>query len=385
MDDRLQHEQSLLRNPVNQESIRALVDWHLERDNLVLARQYLHLLAGLCKTDAMVWLSLAVTCALGGEVEEGYRALSETIRLSLSMLENPEMHEGIKFCQALLFECRGNTAEALKMLYRSVELCDSKLEVQQIAHEAAASQGNFVKENEAFQCITALKERRMEALLKAALIKKDTGEFSDALALVDLISNESAPPPSVKLVAQILCLRGSIFVERKYNQHAEEMYKQALLLYPGFPIANRNLGCIYLRYRECVPSAVICFTRALEYNPFHHTSWYLLGRCYVAASQFVDAFNAYNQAIGIEPNDAAVWCSLGILYYSHGQNEEAESCTRRAVRLEPHMAEAWYNLGVLCEAAKNSREALLCYNKAKARGFRDALKSVGLTLVDVDL
>jgi len=77
------------------------------------------------------------------------------------------------------------------------------------------------------------------------------------------------------------------------------------------------------RYRETIPAAVQCFFKSVETNPSNHVAWYLLGRCYMATSQYSDACEAYNRAVNLNPNDPQVWCSLGVLYYAFGQYREA--------------------------------------------------------------
>ena len=60
------------------------------------------------------------------------------------------------------------------------------------------------------------------------------------------------------------------------------------------------------RYRETIPAAVQCFFKSVETNPSNHVAWYLLGRCYMATSQYADACEAYNRAVNLNPNDPQV-------------------------------------------------------------------------------
>ena len=372
------HEEVLRGSPAGSvASLQYLSSWHLERGNLVLARQYLGQLASLRKDDANVWLSFAVVCALAGEMEEGYRALTEVVRLT----DKPEEDERVKYCQGLLYECRGKNAEAQDMYYRGIDLCESLLEVEQNVHEEAAALGDFDSENAAFKRMSALKSVRVEILLRVALLKKDRGELSEAIIVTDLALRDAVAISS-SLRANLACTRGHIFSAQQQLLPAEMSYREALRLVPGHCTALELLGGVYLRYRECVPTAVSCFIQALDSNPFSHKAWYMLGRSYAAIGNHADAIEAYQRSLNIEPNEAETWCSLGILYYGHSQLAEAQGALRRALRLEPKMPEAWYNLGAICESEGQAREAHQCFLKARQLGLGDKLRLAGIALVD---
>jgi len=380
MSLREHHEEVLRSSPVcpsTVESLRYLVTWHTDRQNLIVARKYLAQLASFCRDDARVWLSFCVVCALAGEIEESHRSLVEVVRLT----EKPEEDVLIKYCQGLLYECRGKLSEALDMYYCGIEMSDVQHDSEQLLHEEAAALGDFDTENAAFKRMTLLKDAKIEFLIRVASVQKDRGELHEAVIVADLAARNSNMA-SPGLIANLACVRGSIFSAQQQILQAEMSYREALLAVPGHSVALERLGAVYLRYRECVPTAVGCFAEAIESNPLSYTSWYMIGRAYMAAGRYDDALEAYHRALSIEPNVAETWCSLGILYFSQAQRVEAQGAFRRALRLDPRLAEGWYNLGVLCETQGQAREAHQCFIKSRQFGLGERLISAGVELVD---
>ena len=132
------------------------------------------------------------------------------------------------------------------------------------------------------------------------------------------------------------------------------------------------------RYRETIPAAVQCFFKAVDTNPANHVAWYLLGRCYMATSQYSDACEAYNRAVNLNPNDPQIWCSLGVLYYAFGQYREALGMLSRALKIDPTMSDAWYNVGALYDMCDQPEDAQQAYAKAKEHGLADRFSKAGL-------
>ena len=361
--------------PQNRESLHYLALWHLERNNFGLARQYFAGLVVIQCNDPSVWLSFAIVCAIDGEIHEAHQALAEVAKL----VPKPEEDLRIKFCQGLLCERRHKHKEAMDLYYHSIEQCELKQGQEEGRIEEAVAAGEVDSENAAIKREAFYRELKLEILLRVALVKKDRGESGDAIVILDLIARES-PPPSRELRANALCLRGVMAEMQSNYSHAQRLYAEVIELVPQHSTALERLGRVYLRYRECIPSAVSCFFRAIESNPCSSVSWYLLGRCYTATAQYTEAREAYSRAINIDPNDAQVWCSLGILYYAHGQYDESEGLFERALRVDPTMAEAWYNLGALCSVRKDQAGADNAYAKARAFGLSQRLLRTGLVL-----
>eukprot|EP00981_Chlorochromonas_danica_P008140 scaffold2028_cov181-Ochromonas_danica.AAC.18 len=225
--------------------------------------------------------------------------------------------------------------------------------------------------------IVFLKEIRGEILLRMAVLKKEMGELDNAMHLCNIISGE-LHGESIKLNA--LCLKGLLHEIKGEFPSSEVVYRSVLQSLPGHAIALERLGRVYLRYRETIPAAVQCFFKAVETNPSNHVAWYLLGRCYMATSQYTDAWEAYNRAVNLNPNDPQVWCSLGVLYYAFGQYKEALGMLARALKLDPTLADAWYNVGALYDMCDQPDDAQQAYLKARENGLADRFARAGMAL-----
>lgn len=226
--------------------------------------------------------------------------------------------------------------------------------------------------------ITFFKELRGEVMLRIAILKKEMGALDQSLTVCNNLIVDTSFNPNMR--ANALCFKGVLHEMRGEYPASEVVFRSVLQLTPGHSIALERLGRVYLRYRETIPAAVQCFFKSVESNPSNHTSWYLLGRCYMATNQYTDACEAYNRAVNLNPNDPQVWCSLGVLYYAFGQYREALGMLARALRLDPKMADAWYNVGALYDMCEQPEDAQQAYLKAKENGLADRFTKVGMGL-----
>jgi tetratricopeptide (TPR) repeat protein len=236
---------------------------------------------------------------------------------------------------------------------------------------------NTVEGIDKTQKIAFLKEVRGEVMLRIAMLKKEMGALDQAM---QMCINISAELFNETIRANALCLKGLLHEIRSEFPTSEVVYRQVLSLKSDHCIALERLGRVYLRYRETIPAAVQCFFKAVETNASNHVAWYLLGRCYMATSQYSDACEAYNRAVNLNPNDPQIWCSLGVLYYAFGQYKEALGMLSRALKLDPTMADAWYNVGALYDMCDQPDDAQQAYIKAKENGLMDRFSKVGMSL-----
>jgi tetratricopeptide (TPR) repeat protein len=76
------------------------------------------------------------------------------------------------------------------------------------------------------------------------------------------------------------------------------------------------------------------------------------------------ALNAYERAVGADPEDTAAWINWGRLLHEQGQTEEAESVYRRALDKSGPDPLLMFNLGVLLEDLGRTGPALEAYQAA---------------------
>ncbi len=81
---------------------------------------------------------------------------------------------------------------------------------------------------------------------------------------------------------------------------------------------------------------------------------------------YVDAAEAYQKALEIDPDFADALCNLGSVYFSQRRREAARSCFERAIGLDPEHPEAHLNLATLLEEDGHNPAALRHYRAALA-------------------
>lgn len=377
-------------NPHNVDAISFLAVWHLERHSFQIARKFFAHLASLRKDEADIWLCLCIACSLGDDFKGSVNALTEARKFIRTPVEEVRMrycygklslpYNNLKVLQknfsyftllflALLLEKQNDYQGAMEGYTTCLNQCSSlSMVINEQSHDSV------ITEMEKSQRINFLKDIRGEIMLRIAMLKKDMGAVDQAMHLCNTIANEF----SEAIKANALCLKGVLHEMKSEYPTAEVVYRSVLNFRSDHCIALERLGRVYLRYRETIPAAVQCFFKAVEINPSNSIAWYLLGRCYMATSQYSDACEAYNRSVNINPNDAQTWCSLGVLYYAFGQYREALGMLSRALKLDPTMADAWYNVGALYDMCDQPEDAQMAYHKAKEFGVSDRFAKVGI-------
>lgn len=76
------------------------------------------------------------------------------------------------------------------------------------------------------------------------------------------------------------------------------------------------------------------------------------------------AREAYERAIGLDPDFADAHCNLGTVHYNQGRREQARGCYERALVLDAEHVEAHFNLANLLEEDGRNEAALQHYKAA---------------------
>jgi len=84
----------------------------------------------------------------------------------------------------------------------------------------------------------------------------------------------------------------------------------------------------------------------------------------VESTDPVAALDAYQRAIGLEPDLVAAWINWGRLLHSLGLPKDAEGVYRRALQQCGSDSLLWFNLGVLLEEQGHTEPALDAYQRA---------------------
>jgi predicted O-linked N-acetylglucosamine transferase (SPINDLY family) len=87
--------------------------------------------------------------------------------------------------------------------------------------------------------------------------------------------------------------------------------------------------------------------QALQIDPRHASSLYLMGTIAGEAGQPELALDCFDQVLALGPNVAEAHGNRGIALMALGRMDEAEGAFRRSIELDPRKAEPWYALGNL--------------------------------------
>jgi tetratricopeptide (TPR) repeat protein len=156
-------------------------------------------------------------------------------------------------------------------------------------------------------------------------------------------SQSPAPPPAAALdlrVQQAIALH-----QQGDTATAERIYREALAVQPGHPLAQHFLGVI-LYQRNDVAAALPLLQRSVEAVPaepeFHNN----LGLALAAGEREQEAIAAFRAALALKAGHAVAWNNLGLALQSVNDVDGAIGAFRRAIALRPDFEHAHWNLAL---------------------------------------
>jgi protein O-GlcNAc transferase len=143
---------------------------------------------------------------------------------------------------------------------------------------------------------------------------------------------------------------------------AEELYRQALSLYPDLSDAHNNLGNIH-QQRGDWESATVCYRKAAQLGNAQAES--NLGCASMHGGRLEEAILHLQRATSLDPTSATAFNNLGAAYLRSKRLSEAAASCVNALAINPNYASAHNNLGLalhelgrLAEAVEHFRSAL---------------------------
>lgn len=131
--------------------------------------------------------------------------------------------------------------------------------------------------------------------------------------------------------------------QREAGRHmeAEESFKRAISISPGYAAAHDGLGGVYLntgRQEEAVES----FERAVELKPGNVGYLKNLAEAYAGALRYQKAIDTLTRALELRPGDSGLRFSLGMVYLMKGDRALAMEEYKVLRRTDPERAaELW--------------------------------------------
>lgn len=85
----------------------------------------------------------------------------------------------------------------------------------------------------------------------------------------------------------------------------------------------------------------------LAADPTNRNAWVALGNQYFDSNQYIEAIDAYDKALELQPDDPDVLTDQGVMFRSLGWFDRAIQNFTRASELNPNHATSLFNLGVV--------------------------------------
>jgi tetratricopeptide (TPR) repeat protein len=120
----------------------------------------------------------------------------------------------------------------------------------------------------------------------------------------------------------------------------------------------------------------------VETDPMTAGSWYSRGYALLTAEFYLEALEAFDQALELDPNEYGAWTNKGLALAGLHRYEEATSAYDQALALNPSVPQAWYNKGNALFELKRWGDALTAYDQVLALDPSDSYTRTfrGLTL-----
>lgn len=117
------------------------------------------------------------------------------------------------------------------------------------------------------------------------------------------------------------------------------------------------------------PTAIQAYRKAIELNPANFTLRLEVGLLLRDAGNWLQAVEALDEAVRLEPSSAAAWRELGVSLnklhaLDNNEPRTGEEELRRAVDLDPHDFDAWASLGGVLKRKPDLAGALDAYERA---------------------
>jgi tetratricopeptide (TPR) repeat protein len=116
---------------------------------------------------------------------------------------------------------------------------------------------------------------------------------------------------------------------------------------------------------------------AIKFQPNQYMSHYLLGKSYLSAGRYNDAFDELEKAVTMKDNFAPAWFEYGNASYKRFDFPSAKKNYKKAIQHDPSLIDAYNNLaaiqialGETAEAEKNLAECIRL-NPAYAAAYKN--------------
>ena len=217
---------------------------------------------------------------------------------------------------------------------------------------------------------------------KAAYKKRDFATAEQAYRMLAYPESERSQLIYAQDRAEALNGLGLIARDRGDLVSAEQLFKQAIAIYPRLKSAFINLAHLHMQSNKASEAeAELHMALAIDSN--QPDAWILLGLLRARAGDLAGARASYTEAIRSDPGAWAAYWSRGRAYFDEGRFRQAAADLEQVVKLRPREPHALLELGICLEAEGAGQEAFGYYRKALEINprQREAHYRIGVILV----
>ena len=274
--------------------------------------------------------------------------------LGLSLLAQGKNAEGIGVLEAVVsaapdfthamvdlaraYRAQGRLQAAAALLRKALEQDGTLHDGWRLFGDLLANLGDFAAARQAFQKF--IDTDANGRILEEAALCMGRDEGPKAEAIFRRVLHED--PNHIGA----LCGLAAISLAAGYPQDAARLLKHALKQSAHMPLIRRGIAQAYLEAGELAESEA-AIRHSLLIDASSSASWVQLGSVLAHTMRQTAALDAYDQALGIDPNQIRVILSRGHVLKTLGRRAEAEAAYRRCLELQPDFGEAYYSLADL--------------------------------------
>lgn len=194
------------------------------------------------------------------------------------------------------------------------------------------------------------------------------------------LQTQTAPAPTTRENAYRENNIGVALLEQFKYKEGADAFRRAMAIDPKLILARINLG-IALYNLPDLPGAEREAKAALTLEPNAPQPYYVLGMI-AKATQPVEAVNAFQHVLKIDPNDVGANINLGQIYAQQRKYPEAIAAFRVALAVEPYNGSALYGLGQSLLRTNQREEGLAVTQRFKELRERGSATGIGNTYLE---
>ncbi|MBC7995267.1 MAG: tetratricopeptide repeat protein [Rhizobacter sp.] len=247
-------------------------------------------------------------------------------------------------------------------------------EANYLLGRALKANGDIDGAETAYRQALALRPGYVEALVSLGIVMKMRGDVEAAIALYDqALSLDPSFAPAHANRAGAMALRAALAAENPLDEipsdEVIEAQAHAVSLAPGNAVVLRNHGVMLMRARRRVEAAQ-AFNRALTVDPSDVDACIHMGVCLRALGDNQLAIGLYEKWLGINKPSAPVMRALAGLLTREGQVDVARAWAEKAIAVDPDPY-ALIQLGSTLMQSRRLEEALAhCHRAVELSGGR---------------